>query len=115
MLWKIKVNLFRKWTNLANWTWDFFQVIMMQRVIVMWDKLYQIIVIMCHLDKLLHFIRIMSLNVAGISLAFRANTRHAQVSQCSFKVLHFMVCELNPKPFKNDQSTLYHHGNRRDW
>ena len=22
---------------------------------------------------------------------FRANTRHAQVSQCSFKVLHFMV------------------------
>ena len=37
---------------------------------------------------------------------FRANARHAQVSQCSFKVLHFMVCVLwILNRSKHDQST----------
>lgn len=60
---------------------------------------------MCHLDKLLHFIRVMSLNVAGTSLRLIRDMHRlvSAVSKCC--ILWYCMCELNPKPFKICPST----------
>ena len=86
-IWKIKVNLFRKWKlNLDFFSSDYdaksncdvkqtisnhcHYVFLLFRQIV---TLHSYHVVKCHRNQ------------------FRANMPHAQVSQCSFKVLHFMV------------------------